>query len=110
MKQHKNTLDWLHNNEAEIVQNDVIDDHIESNTRRYGLSVPSPNFAPSSRDATMEGLDVGSINSNDIEVFISNECRAMGTTNATTRINNIVPLYGSMRERAMRCQSEEPLS
>ncbi|AHA55650.1 hypothetical protein EhV049 [Emiliania huxleyi virus 86] len=37
MEQHKNTLDWLHNNEAEIVQNDVIDDHIESNTRRYDI-------------------------------------------------------------------------
>mgnify|MGYP006077845305 FL=1 len=37
MEQHKNTLDWLHNNEAEIIQNDVIDDHIESNTRRYDI-------------------------------------------------------------------------
>jgi len=37
MEQHKKTLDWLHNNEAEIVQNDVVDDHIESNTRLYDI-------------------------------------------------------------------------
>ena len=37
MEQHKNTLDWLHNHEAEIVQNDVVDDYIESTAKRYEI-------------------------------------------------------------------------
>ncbi|AET42602.1 hypothetical protein EXVG_00253 [Emiliania huxleyi virus 202] len=37
MEQHKNTLGWLHNHEAEIVQNDVVDDYIESTSKRYEI-------------------------------------------------------------------------